>query len=151
MCGGPVPEGQICNSLVDNSTPITPTCATGEVPTGTGGTIVDGTYVLTSQTYYGQTSCSNRVPVGGTYVFSGNCVQFANAKFGIRGSGAMVVQGNSIITTRTCVNSPFDPADTTPDASTATFTATPNTFTIFRRNSGTGSSNPDRVEVFIRL
>jgi hypothetical protein len=34
------------------------------------------------------------------------------------------------------------------DTKTDTFTATPATFTIFIKNSGTSSPNPDRVETY---
>src|SRR5689334_1244304 len=56
-CGANVPAGQGCNTLSNVGAAVTPTCDPGTIPAGTGGTIVEGTYTLTSQTYYGSTAC----------------------------------------------------------------------------------------------
>jgi hypothetical protein len=148
-CTTQVAEGQVCNSLVDVSTSVKPTCVTGEMPVGAGGTIVDGTYVLTEQIYYNEPGCPV-LPIGGTIVISGNCVQAANVQFSVTASSSISVQGNSITTTQTCVSGDIDPASFTPDAPTRTYTATPTTFTLFILNSAANSPNPDRVEVFTR-
>ena len=105
---------------------------------------------LTSQRGDSRGDHAFRVPIGGTYVISGNAIQIANGQFGIKGSASIAVQGNSITTTETCQNVPFDPATVSPDAPTATFTATPTTLTFFRPNSAANNPNPDRVEVFTR-
>lgn len=148
-CGGQVPEGQSCNSVVDVSTPITPTCVTGTMPVGTGGTIVDGTYTLAEQIYYNEAGCPS-TPMGGTLVIAGNCVQSVNSQFSIASSGSMAVQGNSITTTATCLSGLTRLPSFTPDAPTHTFTATPTSFTLFTLNSAANNPNPDRVEVFVR-
>jgi len=150
MCSANVPAGQACNTLQNIASPITPTCVTDTMPAGTGGTILDGTYVLASQTYYNVSGCSN-VAISETIAISGGCVQLA---FGdpITGSGStsFVVQGNNITSTTTCLDLPVDGASLMMDGPTKTFTATPTTFTLFTRNEGMGISNPDRVEVFTK-
>jgi hypothetical protein len=135
--------------VVDVSTPIKPTCVTGELPVGTGGTIVDGTYTLTEQIYYNTPGCPS-LPMGGTLVIAGDCVQSVNAQFAITVSATIVAQGNSITETPTCLDSSMDPDVFTLDAPTHTYTATPTTFTIFHANGAANNPNPDRVEVFTR-
>lgn len=148
-CSSQVPQGQACNSLVDVAPRIMPACATGDMPIGTGGSIVDGTYTLTAETYYNTATCTS-VPVGGTIVVSGNCIQWAAAIFSSAFSTSISVQGNSITSALTCVSGRYDRATISLDAPTSTFTATPTTLTFFRRNSAVNNPNPDRVEVFTR-
>jgi hypothetical protein len=146
VCSANVPAGQACNALTDVGSLVTPTCATGAMPRGTGGTIVDGTYVLTAQTYYNEAACSP-VAISGTIELAGGCLQLvAAAPLGTTGSFTFTVQGADMTMTETCVN----PAGATPDAPTTTFTATPTSFTRYTMNSGTSSPNPDRVEVFTK-
>jgi hypothetical protein len=74
MCGADIPPGQACNSVLDRSAAITPACMTGTLPAGTGGTIVDGTYHLTAQTYYNVGLCPT-IALSGTLVVAGGCEQ----------------------------------------------------------------------------
>jgi hypothetical protein len=54
-CSPTLPDGAACNSL-EPSGPLVPyECLSATPPTPGGGTIVDGTYVLTSTAYYGTT------------------------------------------------------------------------------------------------
>ena len=46
------------------------------MPTGTGGTIADGTYVLTGETYYGLVACS-QIPISATLRLSSGCGELA--------------------------------------------------------------------------
>src|SRR5262245_29922908 len=96
MCGADVPAGQACNTLANIGSPITPTCVTGTMPTGIGGTILDGTYVFTSQTYYNDSACPT-TPVAETIVVSGACIQgiFETIITGTV-STTFVVQGDNI-------------------------------------------------------
>jgi hypothetical protein len=46
--GGPT----VCNMLVNSGQPVTPNQVAGDAPPFQGGTVVDGTYVLTSESIY---------------------------------------------------------------------------------------------------
>jgi hypothetical protein len=150
-CGAGVPAGQACNALTDVATAITPTCVSGTIPTGQGGTIVEGTYVLTAQTYYNLASCQNRPALSETIEITGGCLQLVSrGPFPTTASGAFTVAGSSIMVTQTCLRLALDGATLTPDGPNKTFTATPTTFTLFTNNSATGNPNPDTVDVFTK-
>ena len=148
-CGAAVAQGQACNTVTDVGTVVTPTCMSGTIPAGTGGTIVDGTYTLTSQTYYGSTTCSYG-SVSGTAEITGGCIQQAsNTPFPVAISTTYSTKGATITRTLTCIGTGgLDASAASLDTPAATFTATPTTVTIFIKNSGTSSSNPDRVETY---
>lgn len=154
MCSAQVPAGHACNAIVNVASPIMPTCTTDTMPTGTGGVIADGTYVLTSQTYYDLSNCSDS-PIAETVIMAGDCFQ---AVFGLfesgstaaaltgTGSALVTVQDSAITLTPTCSSTGF--TTSMQDAPTSkTYTATPTTLTIYTHNTGTSSTNPDRVEV----
>jgi len=133
------------------ATAITPTCTMATMPSGTGGTIVDGTYVMTSQTYYGTSSCSP-TPLAVTFVYAGGCVEETTTAQGIGVTAAVTLDfhdTNQVTKTVACVSPVI--SDGMYDTATITFTATPTSFTLFTHNSGTGSANPDRVESFQKL
>ncbi len=147
-CSANVPSGQACNTLTSVGAAITPTCVSGAIPTGTGGTIVDGTYTLTSQTYYGTTACSS-TPVNATLEIAGGCVQeVTSLPIPVTVSTVHTVAGATITRTLTCLDTGVDAGPLSLDSPTATFTATPTAFTIFIKNSGTSSANSDRVETY---
>ena len=129
-CGDSVPAGQACNALQNMASPLAPSCATGAMPSGTGGTIVDGTYILTSSQLYGQ-SCSTSVPVAETMTIAGDCIQLVLGDV-LSGtfSGRFVTQGNAITTTVTCERVDIDGA-VFMDAATKTYTATGTAITLF--------------------
>jgi hypothetical protein len=150
-CGPSTPDGS-CNVVTDVRSLIQPTCGAGTVPSGgVGGDIVDGTYVLTSQTYYGITTCSF-APVSLTMQLSSGCAQLAGHAEGIADGGELAVavsatvaaQGNQVTLTPTCQS-----VAGTADAP-RTYTATATTLTFFIHNSAFGNPNPDRLEVFAR-
>ena len=146
MCGADVPPGQACNTLANVATAITPTCVSGTIPVGTGGTIVDGTYVLTSQTYYQDTSCSE-VPLSETIAFAGGCIHLVfESIFSGTLSGTLKTEGNRFAATQTCRHLDVDAAVTTMDAQMQTYTATSTTFTLFSVYTATSSD----VAVFTR-
>ena len=148
-CGANVPPGQACNTLTSVGAPVTPTCVSGTIPTGRGGTIVDGTYTLTSQTYYGSTTCSS-TPVNATLEIAGGCVQeVSSTPLSVTVSTTHTVAGATITRTVTCIDLVgVDAGPLSLDFATDTFTATATTFTIFIKNSGTSSPNSDRVETY---
>ena len=61
--------------LANVATAITPTCVSGTMPVGTGGTIVDGTYVLTSQTNYRRELSKAPLSFSETITIAGDCFQ----------------------------------------------------------------------------
>ena len=145
VCSAEVPAGQACNTIANVATLITPTCTTGTMPTGTGGVIVDGTYVLTAQTYYSAPNCPT-AQLSETVEIAGDCFQAAIGGFTTgSGSGQVTVEGSTITVTPTCSNSGLSSG--TRDTPTATYTATATTITFYTLNTGTSSPNPDRVEV----
>ncbi len=147
-CSANVPAGQACNTVASVGAAVTPTCVAGAIPTGRGGTIVDGTYTLTSQTYYGTTACSS-TPVNATLEIAGACVQeVTSLPIPVTVSTTRTVSGATISRTVTCIDLGVDGGPLSLDTSTATFTATPTTFTIFIKNSGTSSPNSDRAETY---
>jgi hypothetical protein len=152
-CGNRPSAGPMCNSLTNVASPIVPTCKTGSVPTGTGGTPADGTYVLTAQTYYNVGGCDSP-PIAATFALAGNCLQLA-ARAEVAGDGGLVTfsgtgmvtqQSNEMTVDLTCASV----AGAVADASVRTFTATGSTLTWFILNSAYGNPNPDRVEVYER-
>ena len=147
MCGADVPPGQECNALANVGALVTPTCTPGTAPTATGGTIVDGTYVLTSQAKYG-VSCTSPLSFSETVTIAGDCFQavFGDILSGTS-SGRLTTQGNSIAFTQICVHVDTDGAIVTPDVSMKTYTATATTLTLFAVNTTTGASD---VSVFTR-
>lgn len=136
MCGADIPPGQACNALVPNGAAVTPTCTTGTVPTGQGGTIVDGTYVLTAQTYYNASTCPT-LALRQTVVFAGGCLQLAAgpAPLDLTASGTFTVAGSSFNLTRTCIHLSADGATFMESGLPQTFTATGTTFTLFSHSA----------------
>ena len=115
--------------------------------TGVGGDVVDGTYVLTSQTYYNVTSCPTEA-VSETLTIAGGCIQVASSV--LTTSSTVVTSMNEITFTRTCVQTQFDSASLSPDAPLMSFTASATMFSLFTRNAPAGNPNPDRIEVFTK-
>jgi hypothetical protein len=85
-CVGSWDGGPVCSALVDIGPAVAETCIAGPVPTGTGGTIVDGTYVLTEYLRFGCHIVDAGVFEAGTpgnplhsetVVVSGGCLQGA--------------------------------------------------------------------------
>jgi hypothetical protein len=151
-CGVGVPAGQACNTIASVGATVGSTCQAGTIPTGTGGTIVDGTYTLTAQTYYnGSTSCTSE-GVNATLEIAGGCIQeVSTAPLPVTVSTSYTVSGATITRTVNCIDLVgVDAGNFTLDTPMHTFTATPTTFTIFIKNSGTSSPNPDRVEVYTK-
>jgi hypothetical protein len=137
-CGENVPAGQACNTLQNMESPLAPSCASGSMPAGTGGTIVDGTYILTSYLLYGQ-SCTSPVPVAETLTITGDCIQLVLGDL-LSGtfSGRLATQGNMLTTTLTCQHIDVDGAVFTIDTM-KTYTATATSITLFTVNTVNGT------------
>jgi hypothetical protein len=122
----------------------------GTLPTGQGGTIVDGTYVLTAQTYYNRSTCPTEA-LSETISFGGGCLDVASgAPFPATASGSFTVSGATLTLTQTCIHLDVDGATLTKNSPTNTFTATPTTYTIFSHNSPDGGAPSDTVTVFTK-
>ena len=121
--GADTPDGG-CNGLTQLGAPVTPTCDPGSAPAAAGGTIVDGTYLLTESRFYG--SCSTE-PLAETLVVAQGIVQSIATGAGggaIRASVSyqLGANGTTLAETQTC------PA---PVQTTVRFSATPSTLTIY--------------------
>jgi hypothetical protein len=148
MCGADVPAGQACNTLTNLGAAFTPVCKTGTPPSGTGGPIADGTYVLTGQDKYGSTSCSSPLPLAETLAIAGDCLQLVLGDvLSATGSARLTTQGNAVTFTRTCLHVDTDGAVVKDDATTKTYTATSTSFTLFETDATTGLTT---VSVFTR-
>ena len=149
MCGADVPAGQACNTLANvASSTITPACATGTAPSGSGGTIVDGTYVLTSQDKYGASCSSTTLSFSETVAIAGDCWQaVSGGVLAATASGRITTQGNTISFTQTCVHVDADGATVKPDTRMTTYTASSTTLTLFAVDATTGNTD---VSVFTR-
>ena len=147
-CGAGTPAGQACTNAPDNGAVITPTCATGAMPSGTGGTVIPGTYHLTAQTYYNVPSCPSTA-LSGTLVIGGGCIQSStDTPIVATTSSVLTIHGNIAEINVQCVNAGAFMGNV--DAPNRTFTATATTFTMFTMNAQAGNPNPDRGEVSTR-
>lgn len=119
-------SGGACNSVAKSGPVVTITCASGAVPAGTGGTIVDGTYNLTAHVRYlaDGGACSGGTDQS-TEVIAGTSVQVIGGTGAL--SGTITVSGAMLTFNITC-----------PSAASGvdTFTATPTTLTIFDAMAG---------------
>jgi hypothetical protein len=149
-CSVDVSDGGACNDVRDVGLPVTPTCVTGDIPAGSGGNIVDGTYTLVAQTYYNVPFCPP-IQLSGTVIISGGCLHLVahsvmvDPATEVRASTRVTIEGNRVMEDATCV-----PSGRISDAPRKTFTAVGSKLMLFTSNAGTDSSNPDRVEVLER-
>jgi hypothetical protein len=120
VCGAP---GGSCNMLAQLGGPVTATCSESSPPALTGGTIVDGTYVMTSATVYtsGTTTCAGltfRAGGPSTIAMAAPCMQAIDPSGGAK-NYARSTSGNMLTLMEVC-----------PGVMTATvpYTATATTF-----------------------
>jgi hypothetical protein len=119
-----------CNALVNDGPTITIMASTSGAPAPTGGTIVDGTYVLTAATVFGVSSIP-QVTASAVFQFSGNTMQQVGTVNGQlkRYTSTFTTMGTSISTTDTC------PA---PDMGTYGFSATATEISVFDTRAALG-------------
>jgi hypothetical protein len=150
MCGADNPAGQECTSLKATGAPVTATCMTGTLPSGQGGTIVDGTYVLTAQTYYNRNTCPT-IALSETIAFAGGCLELASGNpLPATASGPFTVSGANITLTESCIHLGVDGETVRPDTSMKTFTATATTFTLFSRDAPDAGTSTNSVTVYTK-
>jgi hypothetical protein len=121
-----VPDaGGMCNALVNGASYVTIGAGEGEMPVGTGGTFVDGTYFLTEMKAYAGSPVPSGIPFKQTFVLSGCKAQlvegtnvyktFTYAPVGIVPNWQMV-----------CSSKPNDA-----NVPISSYTATPTSFSIY--------------------
>lgn len=99
-CGG---VESPCNTVANIGSVVTPTCVAGTPPTMTGGTILNGTYVLVSAQAYTSNCTALTLPTGGptTLVITDGCMQSIDAQGGAQ-NYAVSEAGNELMLQRTC-------------------------------------------------
>lgn len=151
MCGAAVASGEACHALADMGTRITPSCAAGTLPSGAGGTIADGTYVLTAQTLYNTPVCPS-FGLSQTIRIAGTCFQTTSgAALPATGTGTVTVAGSTITFERVCVHYSGDGGFSLAGPSVQTFDATPTTLTVYTDYTSPGEPGTDNVAVYTRL
>jgi hypothetical protein len=118
-----LPDGE-CTDLQELGASVTGTCPTGAQPAGAGGTVVDGTYVLTAQARYIDGGCVSETFQATMTVF-GTCSSRVDGLSGgttlITRDSTFETSGNVLTRTATCGAS----------LPAATYTATATQITIF--------------------
>jgi hypothetical protein len=128
-----------CNAVPQLGSQVFFSCSTGVVPTPQGGTVVDGTYVLTAVIFYGGCPPPTPASVAETLIFSGGTFEVvANPSDGEvqRTTGTYTQSGSNFLENDLCPQ---------PGSFVAIFDATPTTFRLFVVDT------PTAVAVFTRL
>ena len=126
-----------CNTLTNDAPVVSKTTHAGAAPAMTGGTIADGTYILTAIDKYNGSVGTNTLQE--KWVFSGNTLQIvgSDSSSGVgetHASATYAVTGNSITITASCPG---------PTSWTTLYTATPTEF-----QTEDTSSNDDEVHTY---
>jgi hypothetical protein len=126
-------DGGACNAVTELGSKIAATCINAPLPTETGGTVLDGIYVLSAVVAYQGTCSDAGAPTGAffesTLVFNGSCTQFVMQGWDATSDGGIetvtsvgTAAGSSLTLTTLC-----DSADTPgydAGSTTVTYTAT---------------------------
>jgi hypothetical protein len=146
-CAPSPPSGSACNSLTPPPPAITIQCNTTEqVPAPTGGVIRDGTYVMTSATYYAAGGACQTPEVDGvTWDICGSSWQIAQTVT-VSGQTPQTLIGNAtVIPTGSTLNITLT-CGLTSQPITFAYDATP---TTLRLHTG-GTATTGRVDTFMR-
>jgi hypothetical protein len=110
--------GTVCSTLIDIGPAITNTCATSPEPTGTGGVIVGGTYVMTKYIVFsclGDAAAFEGGTLGNelrseTFSLQDGCLQGAGHIDGVANwqTASLAVSGNMITPSLFCPSSQLD-------------------------------------------
>jgi hypothetical protein len=118
-----------CNAIANVGTPVAETANAAALPAMTGGTIVDGTYVLISNVQYAGSSAGTKTHKR-TLAISGTTIQLVNsddAGADVHVTLKIAPSGNALNETLTCPTGlPFTPG---------TYTATATTLAIQKSGS----------------
>jgi len=128
-----------CNAVPQLGSQVSFICSMGVAPTPQGGSIVDGTYVLTAVIFYGGCPAPTPTSIAETVIFSGGTFQVVATPSGgevQRTTGTYTLSGSNFLENDLCPQ---------PGSSVAIFDATPTTFRLF------DSATPTLVAVFTRL
>ena len=137
-CGSPVDAGYSCNNLVNTAELVDLSAATGTLPTGVGGPVLDGLYHLTKQVYYpGSQLTGTMLRSAETVLVCGNRTQHvkatvdpARSQFGdeAHASGAFSTTGTAFTMTPTC--------GYLPAIEWSSYTATTTTLSVYSTSLG---------------
>jgi hypothetical protein len=123
-----------CNDLDNVGTDVTPVDTDVEIPTGEGGTLVLGTYVLTDVRTYAGSSVAGELPVmRQTLVLTGDGGLFVNLEEGTttRSAFEVSVVGTTATFTTTCTTDP-----SSFELPTSSFTADATAITLYSTSLG---------------
>ena len=146
-CNPTPPDGGTCNSLQPQGPLVALQCSSGAMPTASGGAPVDGTYVLTSSTFFG----SPCTPGGGqdrdTWLVCGSTWQTAQEHLGQGGPVSFNAYNLNVTPSGTSLQ--LDVLCGLPQMTTLSYPydATPTSLTLYVGGGGAGSG---RVDVFTR-
>ncbi|MGZ3475801.1 MAG: hypothetical protein ACXWUG_17315 [Polyangiales bacterium] len=109
-----------CNALANSAPPITSTSSMATFPSGTGGTIADGTYFMTAETVYGSSAGTMHQE---TLAIAAGSMQIV--KIGVttpidRTTWSYTTAGTTLTMTRTCPSAKTQMLGFTADATTLT-------------------------------
>ncbi len=104
------------------ATPITSACLSTSEPSGTGGTIADGTYVLSSQTQYRKGECATATYRSTMTIDGPRWARVDESNAEASDSSGVLTSNENLIGRISACGPTFPPA---------TYTATPTVLTIF--------------------
>ena len=135
-------SGDTCNVVVAAGPCVVPQSSTGTPPTPAGGTIVAGTYNLTSETVYGVADGGNNQQGGHRQTLMASAVVAGSFTLDqveesgttiARSHGTVVATGTMVTFTPTCP----PPGDGGDQGGSANYTATATTFDLIQTQNGT--------------